>query len=76
MTVRKSAEVNFRKAQKPQKTAILALRKSAEVCGSRILKPAENRAEVCGSGAEVRPPLRGLLPHRPLRGLGAGTAHA
>jgi hypothetical protein len=58
MTVRKSAEVNFRKAQKPQKTAILTLRKSAEVCGSRTLKPAENRAEVCGSVAEVRPPLK------------------
>lgn len=58
MTLRKSAEVDFRKMGKRQKTAISALRKSAEVCGSRYLEPAENRAEVCGTVAEVRPPLK------------------
>ena len=74
MSLRKSAELNFRKLQKPQKSAIFGLRNSAEVCGTSLLKPAENRAEVCGSVAEVRPPLRGLLPHRPLRGASAGCS--
>lgn len=34
------------------------LRKSAEVCGSNALKPAEMLAEVCGTVAEVSPPLK------------------
>lgn len=58
MSLRKSAEVEFRETQEWRISAIFALRKSAEVCGSRIRKPAENRAEVCGTVAEVRPPLK------------------
>lgn len=58
MTARKSTEVEFRKSQKPQKSAISTLRKSTEVYGSRTLKPAENRTEVYGSVTEVRPPLK------------------
>lgn len=71
MSARKSTEVEFRKMQKPQKSAISTLRKFTEVHGSPILKPAEILTEVYGSVTEVRPPLRGLLPCRPLRGLGA-----
>jgi hypothetical protein len=58
MIARKSTEVDFRKMQKRQKTAISALRKSTEVYGSRYLKPAENRTEVYGTVTEVRPPLK------------------
>lgn len=57
MTLRKSAEPLRRSVPKWLKTAILALRKFAEVCGTGILKPAENLAEVCGSLAELSPPL-------------------
>lgn len=56
MTLRKSAEPLRRSVPKWLKTAILALRKFAEVCGTGILKPAENLAEVCGSLAELSPP--------------------
>ena len=58
MSVRRSAEVEFRTFQEWRKSAVFALRKSAEVCGGSSLKPAENRAEVCGTVAEVRPPLK------------------
>lgn len=72
MSLRKSAEPNFRKSQKPQKSAILPLRKSAEVCGTSLLKPAENRAEVCGSVAEVRPPLKRATSAPPSSRVGQG----
>ena len=58
MSARKSTEVDLSKSQKPQKTAIFTSRKSTEVYGSPLLKPAENRTEVYGSVTEVRPPLK------------------
>lgn len=71
MTARKSTELDFRKIQKRQKTAISALRKFTEVYGTRLLKPAENLTEVYGTVTEVRPPLKGALPCRaPCRDFG------
>lgn len=74
MSLRKSAEVYFRKSQKPQKSAIFvcgSLRKSAELASGNPQKTVRKSAEVL---RKLTPSKEGYFRTAPFRGFGGAVA--